>query len=315
MKPGRKLLLLAFSLLLPALLLVGTHGFVMAQMHVAAEDRAIVWAQGDTAAIAAAKRRVENHGIFSGGLVAAASTRNPVPSPCAAEAMELSFGGLSAEDAHAAREELESIAATSGLAVCASHRFRLNDASAEDVAAQWRFAGQQLLVFLGIPAGFCLCVYWMFREQFALPRLGAPGTGLRQGLLLGLGGALLVHAVTLLSASLADMPPSQPSPSGLPLLVTMLVLTAGSPLIEEIAYRLWLITLSERAIGRWPAAVFSTLAFAVSYFPDNAGEALPLLVLGGICSLLYLRTRSLLAPVVTHAGHALLGLLPALIPG
>ena len=55
MKSGRKLLLLAFSLLLPALLLACTHGFVSAQMHVAAEDRAIVWAQGEPGAIAAAR--------------------------------------------------------------------------------------------------------------------------------------------------------------------------------------------------------------------------------------------------------------------
>ena len=65
----RKLPLLAMSLLLPAVLLACTHVFVAALMRVGDSDRAIVWAQGETSAIAAVRRQVESNPDFRHGRV------------------------------------------------------------------------------------------------------------------------------------------------------------------------------------------------------------------------------------------------------
>ena len=310
MKPGRKLLLLALSLLLPAVLLACTHGFVMAQMRVTAEDRALVWAQGSAQGIETATARIERHAVFSAGQVAIQSARNPVPTTCGPQAVELSFGNLSPDDSQAAREELELIAAESGLAVCASHRFRINDPTTDATAGQLQFAGQHLLMFLGFPAGICLCLYWMFREQFELPALRA-GQALTGNLLLGLGGAVLavfasIAAHVATGEAWFDTRAAQFPALGFVTVMMVLSLTVGSAMIEEVAYRSWLITLSERALGRWPAAAFSTMLFALSYQPANAGDAFTLLALGGICSVLYVRTRSLAAAITAHAGYELL---------
>lgn len=312
MTSGRKLLLLALSLLLPATLLVCTHAFVAAQMHVAANDRAIVWAQGDARGIATARARIESHAVFSSGMAIAGSPEDPAPAPCDAGAYELSFGHLSRDDAHAAREELELIARESGLAACASHRFRLNDPGADDAAGQWRFAGQHLLVFLVVPAGICLCLYWMFRDQLGLPTLRS-GQGFGGKLLLGLGGALAAAMLSFLVHTAAgeagfDARAAQLPAPGFATLAMVLSLTLGSAMIEEVAYRSWLITLSERVLGRWPAAVFSTCLFTLSYQPANVADAFALVALGGVCSALYLRTRSLAAPITAHAGYEALKL-------
>jgi len=312
MTPGRKLLLLALSLLLPAVLLVCTHGFVMAQMRVAANDRALIWVQGDADGIARATLRIASHPAFSGGRVSSHSTSNPAPEPCRTNAVELSFGNLSLDDSQAAREELELIAARTGLQVCASDRFRINDPGTGTTAGQLRFAGQHLLLFLGVPAGICLCLYWMLREQFALPALRI-GQGLAGNLLLGLGGAVLALIASIIfhTASgggafdnhAAHLPVLGPIPT-----MMVLALTVGSAMIEEVAWRSWLITLSERSLGPWPAAALSTTLFTLSGQPATASEALTMLALGGICSALYVRTRSLAVVITAHAGYALLAL-------
>lgn len=312
MTPGRKLLLLALSLLLPAVLLVCTHVLVTAQMRVAANDRALVWAQGETSGVARATAHIETHAVFSGGQVAARTAENPAPEACATHAVELSFGNLSLDDGDAAREELELIAVQSGLAVCASHRFRINDARTETTAGQLGFAGQHLLMFLTVPAGVCLCLYWMFREQFQLPALRI-GQGLAGNLLLGLGGAALavfasitVHAAT--GAALFDSRAATLPALGLITTGMVLSLTLGSAMIEEVVWRSWLITLSERSLGQWPAAAFSTALFTLSCQPATADEVLTMLALGGACSALYVRTRSLAAAITAHAGYGLLTL-------
>lgn len=86
----------------------------------------------------------------------------------------------------------------------------------------------------------------------------------------------------------------------------VLALIGLSPAIEELAYRAWLITLAERAVGALAAGMLSSLAFAASYLPASGREWLLGILLGAVCSALYLRTRSLWAPVVANAGFSLL---------
>lgn len=312
MTRGNKLLLLALSLLLPAVLLVCTHVFVTAQMHAGADDRALVWVQTGSGDIGSARSRITTHAVFSGGQVRDASPDHPAPESCGARAFELSFGSLTDDDAQAAREELEHIAAQAGLTVCASHHFRLNDPGTETAARQAGFAAQHVAMFLGVPAGMCLLLYWMFRDQLAMPGLRA-GKGMSAHLLLGLAGATGMMAISIFINTMAGEPvldaKSAPFATlGPGAMFLVLSLTTGSPVIEEIAYRSWLITLSERVIGAWPAAVMSTALFTLSHQPTNLADAATLLALGGVCSMLYLRTRSLAAVATTHAGFDLMTL-------
>lgn len=306
----RKLLLVAMSLLLPAVLLACNHVFVAGLMRVGDSDRAIVWAQGAPSAIAAVRADIENNAVFHAGRVATPARPDHVSSNCGPDAVELSFGGLGMHDAQAAREALETLAVQAGLVVCASDIFLLNDAGAGGAGGRVGFVAQHLLLYLAVPGGILACLYWMFREPWQLQapfvaRSAGPGIGL------GLAAALALLAVTA-AINLAfglpwpgDRPGIAPgSDTGTVLLV--LALVALSPVIEELAYRAWLITLAERALGAWAAGLLSSLAYAASYQPTSGREWLLGVVLGAACSVLYLRTRSLWAPVAANAGFSLM---------
>jgi hydrogenase maturation factor HypE len=68
MTTRRKLLLLAMSLLLPAVLLACSHVFVGGLMQVGDRDRAIVWAQGAASDIETVRKRIESSDVFRAGL-------------------------------------------------------------------------------------------------------------------------------------------------------------------------------------------------------------------------------------------------------
>ncbi|TNJ34590.1 CPBP family intramembrane glutamic endopeptidase [Arenimonas terrae] len=306
----RKLQLLAMSLLLPAVLLACTHVFVAALMRVGDSDRAIVWAQGEPSAIAAVRRQVESNQDFRNGRVEIPALPRYRPADCAPEAVELSFGGLGAHDAQAARDALESHAEQGGLQICATDIFLLNDTRTDDAAGRARFVAMHLLLYLVVPGGVALCVFWMFREQFALPAPFPAGSAAR-GLAWGLAAlpALVAMAAAINLAFGLPWPGDRPglAPGTDAATVGMvLALVALSPLFEETACRGWLIPLAERAIGPWAAAALSSFVFAASHLPASEREWGLGLMLGAVCSLLYLRTRSLWAPITANAGFSLL---------
>lgn len=307
---SRKLQFLAMSLLLPVVLLACTHVFVAALMRVGDSDRAIVWAQGETSAIAAVRQRVQSNEDFRDGRVEIPASPRYRPSACAKGAVELSFSGLGAHDAQAALEALETLAERGGLRICATDIFLINEASTHDAAGRARFVAMHLLLYLGIPGGIALCVFWMFRDQFALPApfpTGSAGRGLAWGLL-----ALPVLVATAAAINLAfglpwpgDRPGLAPGTDAATVGM-VLALVALSPVFEETAFRGWLLPLAERAFGPWAAAALSSLVFAASRLPASEREWVLGLMLGAVCSLLYLRTRSLWAPVIANAGFGLL---------
>jgi membrane protease YdiL (CAAX protease family) len=73
------------------------------------------------------------------------------------------------------------------------------------------------------------------------------------------------------------------------------------PLLCELAFRAWMLPLAQRAVGIWPAAGLTTLAYAAAQLPTGLADAAPALLLGGINAALYLRTRSLLACTLVGA--------------
>ncbi|WP_146909474.1 CPBP family intramembrane glutamic endopeptidase [Arenimonas daejeonensis] len=312
MKPAPNPLLMAMSLLLPVVLALCTHMFVNALMQVGDHDRAIVWAQGEHDAVVSARTALMSNYVFSSGRVIPASATLQRPDTCGDHAVELSFGRLQVAMAQAAREELEHLAHASGLQVCATGLFRINDASTDTVAGRSGFAAQHLLLYLLVPGGICLSLYWMFREQFALPAL-RPGAGVQRHLALGAAAALVLFLVVVAANGAVGLPwhggqPDDASGLDTNAIILLLALAAFSPMIDELAYRAWLITLAERTLGTLGAGTFSTSVFVLSYRPTTLHETFSLLGIGAVCSLLYVRTRSLVAPVAAHAGFALASL-------
>jgi membrane protease YdiL (CAAX protease family) len=306
----RKLPLLAMSLLLPAVLLACTHVFVAALMRVGASDRAIVWAHGDAAAIAAVRQRVQSNEDFRDGRAEIPASPRYRRSACAQDAVELSFGGLGAHDAQAALEALEVLAEQEGLQICATDIFLLNDASSHDAAGRAGFVAQHLLLYLVVPGGIALCVFWMFREHYALPApfpAGSAARGVVWGLI-ALPALVAITAAINLALGLpwlGDRPGLAPGVDAATVGM-VLALVALSPLFEETAYRGWMIPLAERAVGPWIAGALSSMVSAASHLPTSGREWLLGLMLGAVCSLLYLRTRSLWAPIIANAGFSLL---------
>lgn len=312
MASGKKLRFLAMSLLLPAVLAASTHLFVTAMAHVGDDDRAIVWVDGSPQAVSAARDRLAGNDVFSAGHAEYASSATIPPSECARDAVELSFANLDTSSAQAAREELEQIAEDSGLRVCASNLFRINDASTATAAHRSWFAAQYMLLYLVVPGGICLLLYAMFCEQLSLPSL-RPQTPVGINMLQGLAAALVLFGLVSGIRAALGLPWQGTHPglaAGMDTVTIALViaLMSISPAIEELAYRGWMIPLAERATGAAGACVLSTLAFVASYRPDTAEEALVIAALGTVCAVLYVRTRSLVAPIVAHAGFALLSL-------
>jgi membrane protease YdiL (CAAX protease family) len=310
MTPRRKLLLLVMSLLLPAVLLACSHVFVAGLMQVGDSDRAIVWAQGAASDIETVRVRIESSDVFRAGRVAKPPRPDYVASDCGPDAVQLSFGGLGLHDGQAAREALELLAAQAGLQVCASGIFIISDASTGDAAERFGFVAQHLLLYVLVPGGIATCLYWMLREQWQLPALlsarsAGPGIGL--GLIAALGLVAVTAAINLAFGLpwSGDRPGFTPGTDAAAVFLG-LALIGLSPVIEELAYRAWLITLAERALGAWAAGALSSLTFAASHLPASGREWLLGMLLGAVCSALYLRTRSLWAPVAANAGFSLM---------
>jgi membrane protease YdiL (CAAX protease family) len=310
MTARRKLLLLAMSLLLPAVLLACSHVFVAGLMQVGDNDRAIVWAQGAASDIESVRRRIESSAVFRAGRVANPPRPDYVSSDCGPDAVELSFGGLGLHDGQAAREALELLAAQASLQVCASNIFIIGDTSAERTSERFGFVAQHLLLYLLVPGGIVACLFWMVREQWQLPALlsarsAGPGIGL--GLIAALALVVVAAAINLAFGLpwSGDRPGFTPGSDATTLFLG-LALIGLSPVIEELAYRAWLITLAERALGAWAAGALSSLAYAASHLPASGREWLLGIVLGAVCSALYLRTRSLWAPIAANAGFGLM---------
>lgn len=81
-----------------------------------------------------------------------------------------------------------------------------------------------------------------------------------------------------------------------------LILTiAVAPLVEEAAYRAWLIPTASKGISQNGAVALSAVLFSVYHLPANGHEWAFYFFAGISLSLLWVRTRSLLACVIAHA--------------
>ena len=300
---GRAKLLLQ-SLLLPvaavALLALFTIGAVM----LSANDRAIVWAEGTPEQLQEMQRRVSVNPWFKHGRDRHADEGNPLPPECRAGAREFSFGSLGEFEAQAAREILELIASEAGARACLSNVFIINELPGRDSQSWTQQAASTLLGASILPLAMVLFVFVALAPRLQLGALSGSGgmtRALAWGVGTGAGVSLLLALTHSLGAPAADQAQAAASMTvanvGYPLAFTLMV---AVPVIEELAFRGWIIPLAERGIGSLSAALASSVLYMAASLPADAWSAVGYLLLGATYAGLYLRTRSVVACIVAN---------------
>ena len=296
---------LAQSLLLPVMAVGLLALFTIGAVMLSANDRAIVWAEGSPAQLTEVQRRVSSNPWFKHGRERQATGTNPLPAECRAGAREFSFGSLGEFEAQAAREILELIALETGARPCLSNVFIINELP--DRASQsWTQRAASILLGASIlPLAMVLFVFLALSGRLRLgtplgnsDRLSSPlawgvstgaGVSLVMALFAALGTTSTEPALAAASMTVANV--------GYPLAFTLVV---AVPVIEEVAFRGWMIPLAERGIGSIAAALASSMLYAAASLPADAWSAAGYLLLGATYAGLFLRTRSVLACVVAN---------------
>ena len=76
----------------------------------------------------------------------------------------------------------------------------------------------------------------------------------------------------------------------------------AAPFVEELTFRGFIFNAVRRYSPVWVAALVSSVLFGLAHWqPGNAGALLPLAVAGAVLALVYYRTGSLVASMLTHA--------------
>jgi hypothetical protein len=81
----------------------------------------------------------------------------------------------------------------------------------------------------------------------------------------------------------------------------------AAPFFEEIVFRGFVFNALLRYVPVWAAVLLSALVFGgIHYLPGNGGVIIPLAATGVVLALVYYRTGSLVASMITHAVFNLL---------
>lgn len=133
-----------------------------------------------------------------------------------------------------------------------------------------------------------------------------PGPALGLGLGVGVALAAFMILLGLVAQVLGLAIPAQPPvPSTDPAWLAIWVATAVvlTPLVEEFAFRAWFLSQATPAIGARLAVGVSALAFSALHFPDVPVQAAGYVLFSVAMSVLWYRSRSLLACVAAHGCH------------
>jgi hypothetical protein len=308
----RRLALLVLALCLPLVHAVALRGFMLAEMHSAGADRALVWVEGTPAQLEALASQVDaRHGRVPGGRVRTASHQLSPPNPCGPQARELSIGALHGDQNHPARQLLEQLAAESGATVCRSRLFVFNELEVPAARSWGEAAASVAMQSLLLPAGFVIAGYWAFARQLSLPSPNASPLPLHRQLALGIAvaaGAWIALKLLGLAIPGAGIDSGYTIAAvGLPIAVSLVVF---EPLMQELALRLWLVTLAERAIGTWPAVALSGLAVFPIHYTLDWKTTLPSALVGCALAALFVRARSLWSCLAANSALGLALFLP-----
>ncbi len=134
-----------------------------------------------------------------------------------------------------------------------------------------------------------------------VPLWPAIGTGVvvaLAGRLIGSAWGALVQVLGL------DVPGMDVDPTGLfpdgvlGVVMAVVVVVIVAPIAEEIVFRGVLVSALRDRWGNGVAVAASSLAFTAVHF--NAYASVPIFVLGGMLAVIFIRTRSLSAPIAAH---------------
>jgi membrane protease YdiL (CAAX protease family) len=297
---------LLLSLLLPVLAVATLALFTIGAVMLSANDRAIVWADGTPGQLAQMQRQVSANPWFRHGRSEAAGADRPLPAGCGATAREFSFGSLGEFETQAAREILELMASRAGARICLTNVFIINELPDRARQSWLQAFAHTLLAASVLPLALVLSAYLAMSGRLKLAPLLASGrngaaASLAWGIGLGFCASLLLALVHWLGAGAQN--PAQATAAmtvanvGYPLAFTLVM---AVPVIEEVAFRGWMIPLAERGIGTLPAAGASSALYAAASLPADAWSAAGYLLLGMACAAVYLRTRSVPACIVAN---------------
>lgn len=308
----RRLALLVLALCLPLVHAAALRGFTYAELHTAGADRALVWVQGTPDQLDALAHQVDaRQGRVPAGRMRDASAGLTPPEPCGTDAREYSIGALNGDQNHPARQLLEQLAAEAGAEVCRSYTFVFNEPEAPGERSLGENTASVALQSLLLPAGFVIVGYWAFARQLSLPGPNASTLPLLQQIAWGTGAAAGLWIALKLLGWLVPGAGIDSGYSvaavGLPIALSIVLF---EPLMQELALRLWLVTLAERALGAWPAVMLSGLASIALNYPLGWATTLPSAAVGCALAALFVRTRSLWTCLVANAWLGLALFLP-----
>jgi membrane protease YdiL (CAAX protease family) len=76
----------------------------------------------------------------------------------------------------------------------------------------------------------------------------------------------------------------------------------AAPFVEELTFRGFVFNALRRYLPLWAAVLGSSVLFALAHWqPGNAGALIPLTAAGAVLAVVYYRTGSLVASMLTHA--------------
>ena len=290
------------SVLLPVAAFALLALFTVGSVTLGANDRAIVWAEGTPGQLQEMSRRVSANPWFKHGRERLASEANPRPLDCAPDAREFSFGSLGEFEGQSAREILELMAAEAGARACLSNVFIINELP--DRASQ-SWAQQAASTMLGaslLPLALVVFTFVALADRMKLGSLLGRGSETRPfalawGVATGAGVSLALALGHWLDSGTAVTPGMTVENVGYPLAFTLVF---AVPVIEEVAFRGWMIPLAERGAGSVAAALGSSVLYMAASLPADAWSASGSLLLGLAYSTVYLRTRSVPACIVAN---------------
>ena len=284
------------SLLLP-LLAVGVSGLTFVVFLLLAETTQLsLWVADPDGTL---QQRIETIDLDAPLRIRpAGSEESPAPSGCAARGRELVLepaelnAGPALLDALAAR----AVVPCGGLVLQSIMRPTGTSAPALQLLG-WP---QALLLVCG-----ALVVSGIHRTYGPRPE---PGIAPRHALniFIGVLGALGVEVCASLISfvAAAGVPPLPLADVAIELpLALMASISLIVPLMEETAFRAWLIPIAGKVLGPAAAVAFSSVIFALGHGALDGLHLAFYAAAGLVFSLVWMRTRSLLACVVAHAGY------------
>lgn len=168
-----------------------------------------------------------------------------------------------------------------------------------------------LATYLGLAAGALAVLVWSIREFFPLPS-GWFRFSLRGNWFLwGFGGWLaafpLVIVVSLLNQQIWQgrggsnplLPIALESKDPIALLIFFATAAIAAPIFEETFFRGFLLPSLTKYFTTWQAILVSSFLFAAVHL--SLSEVLPLMTLGCVLGIVYVRSQNLLSPILLHA--------------